>query len=83
MQIQGSGSSGDELQIVEEEDVAQEDDLSDLPEEALHATTRAQFVHHMRPYMWVKFPSLMSSEITAFINARWTLLKAHRNSASG
>lgn len=70
---------------MEDEDPPEEDDdlLSDLPPEALHATTRAQFLHHMRPYMWVKFPSAMSSEITAFINARWLLLKANRKAGSG
>ncbi len=66
-----------------EEQSASEDMLSDLPEEALHATTRAQFVHHMRPYVWVKFPSAMASEINAFINLKWNLLKASRKMESG
>jgi hypothetical protein len=70
----------------EEEEEEEDDDddlLSDLPDEALHATSRAQFVHHMRPYMWVKFPSAMASEISAFINARWNLLKASKKMSSG
>lgn len=57
--------------------------LSELPPEALRATTRSQFVHHMRPYMWVKFPSAMASEISAFINARWSLLKASKKMEAG
>lgn len=70
---------------MEKEEEGDDDDdlLSDLPAEALHATSRAQFVHHMRPYMWVKFPSAMASEISAFINARWTLLKATKKAVSG
>lgn len=75
-----------EMKTEEEKEGEEEDDddlLSDLPDEALRATTRAQFVHHMRPYMWVKFPSAMASEITAFINARWNLLKASKKVAAG
>lgn len=68
---------------MEEEEEDEDADLSDLPPEALHATSRAQFVHHMRPYVWVKFPSAMASEINAFINARWDLLKASKKVVSG
>lgn len=61
-----------------ETEEGQEDLLLDLPPEALRATTRNQFVHHMRPYVWVKYPSAMATEVNAFINARWNLLKANR-----
>lgn len=76
-----TGAEGGE-EAVEEEPVA-EDMLSDLPEEALNATTRAQFVHYMRPYVWVKFPSAIASEINAFINLKWNLLRASRKMESG
>lgn len=57
-----------------------EDLLSDLPIEAVKATTRGQFVSHMRPYAWVKFPSATATEVNTIINARWTLLKESRKS---
>ena len=80
-QAAGSEGSGQEEGSGAESEGA--DLLSELPPEALRATTRTQFVHHMRPYMWVKFPSAMASEISAFINARWSLLKASKKMEAG
>lgn len=82
-------SSGDEpgLAIVEPSPEAEGGDeldmLSDIPPEALSAHTRVEFVQHMRPYVWVKYPSATALEINAFINARWSLLKASRKMAAG
>ena len=41
--------------------------IRDLPAEALRASTLPQFTQHMRPYLWVKFPSATSAEINAAI----------------
>ena len=83
-------SSADEpgLEIVEPSPAEEEgeddmDMLSDIPPEALSAHTRSEFVNHMRPYVWVKYPSATSMEINAFINARWNLLKASRKFSAG
>ena len=43
------------------------DIIRDLPSEALGATTLPQFTQHMRPYLWVQFPSATSAEINAAI----------------
>lgn len=81
-----SGGEGDgELRILEtapEEEEQEEDLLSDLPAEALMATTRSQFVNHMRPYAWVKFPSATSTEVNSLVNARWQVLKESRKSGT-
>lgn len=70
--------------VVEPSPEAEEEDmLSDIPSEALSALTRTEFVSHMRPYVWVKYPSATSKEINSFINARWNLLKASKKMALG
>ena len=61
---------------------AEEDMLMDIPPEAMTATTRGDFFTHMRPYVWLKFPSATAQEINAFITARWGLLKASRKVAA-
>ncbi len=56
-------------------DNGEDEMLSDLPAEALKAASYSQFVNHMRPYAWVKFPSATAAEVNALIKVRWNLLK--------
>jgi len=60
-----------------------EDLLGDLPPEALKAASYSQFVNHMRPYAWVKFPSATAAEVNALIKVRWNLLKKAPKTGKG
>ena len=57
--------------------------LDELPDKCRKATNRSQFVTHMRPYLWVKYPSATSAEINTLINAKWNMLKTSRMSSAG
>lgn len=56
------------------------DSLSDLPPEALKATTKPQFTAHMKHFLWVQYPSATTSELNAIIHRKWKDLVASRKS---
>lgn len=57
---------------------AKADSIHDIPSDALLATNMAEFGKKLKPYLWVKYSSCSSSEITAIINSKWKALKAAR-----
>lgn len=81
--IRGRESSSSEtgLQIDTGGNVAEPSDtesLSDLPPEALKATTKAQFTSHMKHFLWVQYPSASTTELNAIILSKWKELVASR-----
>ena len=52
--------------------------LDDVPKDAMSASSLSQFHTHMRPYLWMEYPSATTAEINAIINQKWKLLQASR-----
>lgn len=52
--------------------------IDDVPEDALSANSLSQFHTHMRPYLWMEYPSATTAEINAIINRKWKALQAYR-----
>lgn len=52
--------------------------IDDVPEDALSANSLSQFHTHMRPYLWMEYPSATTAEINAIINRKWKALQASR-----
>ena len=59
------------------------DVLADLPSEALMASSLSQFSMHMKPYLWMQYPSATSSEISSLVHSRWKALKSARREQAG
>ena len=62
---------------------AKSDSIHDIPSDALLATNMTEFGKKLKPYLWVKYSSCSSSEITAIITSKWKALKAARLQQSG
>ncbi len=69
LQIDTGGAGADESDA---------DSLSDLPPEALKATTKVQFTGHMKHFLWVQYPSATTLELNAIILQKWKELQASR-----
>lgn len=59
------------------------DVLADLPSEALMASSLSQFSMHMKPYLWMQYPSATASEISSLVHSRWKALKSARREQAG
>ncbi len=69
LQIDTRGAAADESEA---------ESLSDLPPEALKATTKVQFTGHMKHFLWVQYPSATTLELNAIILQKWKELQASR-----
>ena len=56
--------------------------LDDVPEDALSAGSLSQFHTHMRPYLWMEYPSATTAEINAIIQQKWKLLQTSRKDST-
>ena len=58
------------------------DTIDDVPQDALSADSLSQFHTHMRPYLWMEYPSATSAEINAIIHRKWKVIQATRKGST-